>query len=387
MNPITVVLRKEALDGIRDKRAVMSAMIFPLLAPVLVLFMLNMIINIRSEAVESVIPIQGMENAPVLVQWLKEHNVKVEAFDGDAEQAVISKDKELVLVIPENYNERMQKTRTAAVELVNDGSRTDARATVGRIRGLIRRYNSEVASLRLIARGVSPEVIRAVDVQNIEVASKQQLTAGALNFIPFYIILAGFISGMGLAVDSTAGERERKSIEPLLINPVARHDIVIGKWIAAGSFAAFGMIATLILCLLAMNHVPLEKLGLTFQIRPEQTAGMIAATLPLAFLATSLQLFLGIFAKSFKDAQSYIGLVTFLPMIPFFMTVFSPIATKAWMYGVPLLSQHLMLVDVMGGEAVPLYAFFVAAISTFVVSLALVLVTARLFSRESIISG
>jgi len=387
MNPIAAVLRKEALDGLRDKRAVMSAMFFPILAPVLVFFMLNMLISIRSDAEESIIAIQGMEHAPVLVQWLKEHNVAIEPFEGDPEDAVISKEKELVLVIPENYNERMSKTRTAAVELVNDGSRTDARASVGRIRSLIRGYNNEMASLRLIARGVSPEVMRAVEVQNIEVASKQQLTAAALNFIPFYIILAGFISGMGLAVDSTAGERARKSLEPLLINPIERHDIVIGKWIAAGLFASFGMIATLILCLIAMNYVPLEKLGLTFQVSIEQTLGMIAATLPLAFLATAMQLFLGIFAKSFKDAQSYIGLITFLPMIPFLMTVFNPIAAKSWMFAVPLLSQHLMLVDVMGGKEVPVSGFLVAAVTTFIVGLGFVLITARLFKRESIISG
>ena len=226
--------------------------------------------------------------------------------------------------------------------------------------------------------------MRVVIAEDIDVASKQQRAVALLNFIPLYIILAAFVSGMGIAVDSTAGERERKTLEPLLINPVERHDIVIGKWLAASIFSSLGVVMTLVLCVAALTQVRLDQIGLNFYITTQQIFLMIIATLPLAFLATSMQMLVGIFAKSFKDAQSYIGLLTMLPMIPMFFLMFNPVATQEWMYAIPLYGQHLLMVEVLGAKAVPNIAYLYSTISGMVMGMALALVTARLFQRETI---
>ena len=384
MHAIGVVFGKEFKDGRRDKRAVLSAFIFPILAPILVYGMMSFMINLKTQAEETVIPVIGIDNAPAFIRWLKEKDVKVESFDGDPREAVKNKVKELVVVIPDNYEEKFRATRTAVIEIVNDGSRTDALATVGRFRGLVRKYSAEIAALRLITRGVTPEVMRVVIAEDIDVASKQQRAVALLNFIPLYIILAAFVSGMGIAVDSTAGERERKTLEPLLINPVERHDIVIGKWLAASIFSSLGVVMTLVLCVAALTQVRLDQIGLNFYITTQQIFLMIIATLPLAFLATSMQMLVGIFAKSFKDAQSYIGLLTMLPMIPMFFLMFNPVATQEWMYAIPLYGQHLLMVEVLGAKAVPNIAYLYSTISGMVMGMALALVTARLFQRETI---
>ncbi|HIG43825.1 MAG: ABC transporter permease [bacterium] len=385
MHPISIVFRKEIKDGRRDRRSLMSAFFFPILAPVLVYGMMTAIINIRTSAEQKVIPIVGMENAPTFIKWLKEQDVKVETFTGDPRQAIVDKKEELVVIIPDNYQKKFSESKTAAIEIVNDGSRTDAAATVRHFKDLVRRYNAGIASLRMIARGVSPEVIRVVIAEDIDVASKQQRAAAALNFIPMYIIMSAFVCGMGIAIDTTAGERERKTLEPLLINPVERHEIVIGKWLASSVFAATGMVMTLVLCILALAQVPLGEIGLNFHVTGSQILLMIVATLPLAFLATSMQLLLGIFAKSFKDAQSYIGLLMLIPMVPSLYLTFSPIATQDWMFAVPMLGQHILVVDVLGAKEVPAMAYVYSALSGIVLGLALVLVTARLFQKESII--
>ncbi len=385
MRAIGVVFGKEVKDGRRDKRAVMSAFLFPVLAPVLVYGMLSFMISLKSEAEQTVVPVMGIENAPAFIRWLKERDVKVEPFEGDPKEAVRNKSKELVVVIPDNYEERFSETKTAILEIVNDGSRADAQAIVGRFSSLVRQYNGEIASLRLIVRGVTPEVMRAVVAEDIDVASKQQQAVMALNFIPLYIILAAFVSGMGISVDSTAGERERKTLEPLLINPVERHDFVIGKWLAASIFAALGMIMTLVLCIAALTQVDLDQVGLNFHITTQQILLMIIATLPLAFLATSLEMLLGIFAKSFKDAQSYIGLVTMLPIIPSFMLMFNPVAIQDWMFAVPMYGHHLLLLEVLGAKEVPNIAYVFSTLSGIIMGMAIVLITARLFQRETII--
>lgn len=387
MHPITVVLGKEIRDARRDKRSVLSAFLFPIFAPVMVYFMLTAIIELRTDAEKITIPIQGGERAPVLIQWLQEKDVKATEFTGDARAAVKDKEEKVVLIIPENYQQRLSELRTVRIEVVSDSSRTDAQPVIARVYQLLREYNGEIASLRLITRGVSPEVMRVIVGENVDVASQQQRTAAALNFIPLYIIMAAFVAGMGIAVDSTAGERERKTLEPLLINPIERHYIVIGKWIAASLFSALGMVMTLILCVMAMLHVPLDQIGLQFSVSPVQVMLMIIATLPLALLATSMQLLLGMFAKSFKDAQSYIGFLILLPVVPSMYMMFNPVAMQDWMFAVPMLGQHLLLVEVLGGKSVPLIAYFYSALSCLVLGMAFVLITARLFKRESIING
>ena len=387
MHPVRIVLGKEVLDAVRDKRALLTAFLFPLLSPLLVYFMMTAIIELKTDAENMTIPIMGAEHAPALIQWLSEQDVHIEDFQGDPKQAVKDKVMELVVIIPNNYQQRFRQLKTVAIEVVSDGSRTDSRPKVRRVNDLLRRYNRKIGALRLIVRGVSPDVIRVIVAQNIDVASKAQRAATAMNFIPMYIVLATFIAGMGIAVDSTAGERERKTLEPLIINPVERYQIVMGKWLAATLFSALGMAITLVLCIAAMGQVPLEELGLQFHINTRQILLMLVAALPLAFLASSMQLLLGIFAKSFKDAQSYIGLLILLPMAPSMYMLFKPFATQEWMFTIPMLGQHLLLVDLLGAKDVPLIGYFYSTISCLVFSMALVLVTARLFQRESILSN
>ncbi|MFT5211347.1 MAG: sodium transport system permease protein [Flavobacterium sp.] len=387
MHPIMAVFRKELKDGSRDKRAIMSAFLFPILAPGLVYFMLTAIIELRNSTESITIPVSGAEHAPALIQWLEERDVTIEHFEGDAKFAVKNKDQELVFIIPENYQEKLKALRPISIDVVQDGSRTDSRPTIGQAEGLLRRYNREIASLRLIVRGVSPEVMNAVNSREVDVASKQERTAQALNFIPLYIILAAFVSGMGIAVDSTAGERERKTLEPLIINPVERYQIVMGKWFASSLFSSLGMALTLVLCIASMLQVPLDQIGMTFSIRVTQILAMLIATMPLAFLAASMQMFLGIFAKSFKDAQSYIGLLTILPVIPSLYMTFKPLLTQDWMFGIPILGQHLLLVDILGGKSVPIIGYFLSAISCLLLGIGLSFVTAKLFERESIIAN
>lgn len=384
MSAVKAVFLKELQDGIRDRRSVLSAFIFPVMAPILVYGLVTMMAQLRTQAVETVIPVVGIENAPALINWLREKDVKIEAFDGDPETAVREKQKDLVLVIPDNYRERFADIKTAVIEIVNDGSRTDTAATYRRLEYLIRRYSNEIAALRLIARGVSPQVMQVVDTEDIDVASKQQLAVAALNFLPFYIILAAFVSGMGIAVDSTAGERERKTLEPLLINPIQRYDIVFGKWFASSLFSATGMILTLILCVTALLYAPLGDIGLNFHITLEQILLVLFATAPIAFLVTSMQMLLGIFAKSFKDAQSYIGILTMLPVVPFFIMLLNPFATQDWMYAVPMLGQLILITDVLGMKETPGYAYIYSFLTSFFLGAGIALVTARLFQRESI---
>ena len=382
---VGTVLRKELLDGRRDKRAILSALLFPLGLPLFVYFVLNAIVDISKDLEEIELPIVGAENAPALIDWLEQRGVKLTSVEGDPIEAVKSKSRDLVLVIPEDFQSRFAQSRSASVELINDGSRTSSRAEVNKVRSLLNGYSTEIGALRLVSRGISPEIVRSVTVENIEVASKQQISARALNFIPMYVVMAAFICGMGVAIDSTAGERERSTLEALLLNPVERSAIVIGKWLAASLFAAVGVVLTMATCLLVLQRVPLEEIGLSLHVGTREMVGMLAAVLPLAFMATGLQVLLGTFARSFKDAQSYIGFLILIPVIPGMMSTFYPIKSAGWMNFVPALGQHVLLMDVLGGKAPPIWGFVVAGITALIVGFACVRLTAHLFRKERIV--
>lgn len=384
-HPIITILAKELKDGIRDKRAVLSAMLFPILAPVLVYVMLTAIVSMRTGTDELVIPLQGGDNAPNLIAWLKERGITFRSFERDPRPAVRDKVEDFVLVIPDDYRQQLGSVEPAVVELVSDSSRNDIRPQVSQLKGLIRQYSNEIASLRLIARGVAPQVMSTVRVVDIEIASKQEITAAVLSFIPLYIVLAAFVAGMGIAVDGTAGERERRTLEYLLINPVERFHIALGKWLAASAFSAFGMVTTLVLCVVAMQQIRLEELGLSFHMSAPQVIAMILAVLPLSFFAPGLQMLVGIFAKSFKDAQSYIGILVIFPMLPGLYSAFNPIPSEMWMFAMPVLGQHLLLTDAMGGKDVAVLALVLAGTSTLLLSVLIIGGTARLLHRESII--
>jgi len=383
-----VVFRKEILDGVRDRRSLYSVAMSVLVGPLLVGFMFSRIAERQSSARDIEIPIVGAQHAPALVDWLRQQEgVTIAEGPQDAERAVREQNEDVVLVISDEFNKQFAEARRAKIQLVADGSRESARPKVQRVRRLLEMYGAQIATLRLIARGVSPAIAAPLRIEDIEVSSTQQRAARILGFVPLFIVIAAFAGGMQIATDSTAGERERGSLESLLANPVAREAFVGGKWLAAVVFAVLTMVLTTVLCATVLGRMPLQELGIRFRFGPEAIAGALAASLPMAFLASSLQIFVASFARSFKEAQSYLGMLILLPMLPGILTIVYPITNQLWMAPVPVLGQHLLLGDVMGGKDPGMFAFGLAALSAFAASLVLVYLTTRLFRKEKVIFG
>jgi sodium transport system permease protein len=381
-----VVLRKELLDASRDRRAISTILFSAVFGPVLVGFMLNRIADRQRVAEDVTVPIVGAEHAPALIDWLKQQaGVRITTGPQDAEAAVRDRGEDVVVIISPDFSKKFKSALPAEVQIVSDGSRSTSRPKVARVRGLFARYSSEIGSMRLVARGVSPAIATAVAVEDVEVSSAQQRAASILNFIPLFIVLAAFSSGMQIATDSTAGERERGSLEPLLVNPAPRSMIVGGKWLAATLASMTGVILTTALCLAMLNFIPLQDLGIRFRLGWVQIAGILAAVLPMCMLATGVQTYLSTFARSFKEAQSYMGFLMMVPMLPGMMATLYPLTNKPWMYPIPILGQHVLLADVIGGRAPAMLWFLTAAIAALVGAAVLVRLTQVLFERERII--
>ena len=386
--PVWAVLRKELVDGIRDRRSVMSALIPPLMWPLMIVLMLNFIAEKRRQADDIELPIVGASHAETLVDWLKQQR-GVEVVDGpqDPYTAVRDGDVKFVIVIPEDYNELFAQSKAVEVELVIDRSDDDAGVFVRRARRLLSSYSGQIGMLRLVARGVSPAVAAPIRIDEVDVSSAQQRAAMVMAFLPMFLVLATFVGGMNIAIDTTAGERERGSLEPLLVNPAPRKSIVAGKWLASVVFAWVSVLLTFVLLQQAMERAPLESLGMRFQLDAGDVGALLAAVIPLAFLASGLQILVASFARSYKEAQTYVSFLIFVPMLPAFVMMFSPIDPQPWLAMIPLLGQHLLITEAMRGETGSLLVSLGAGVTVTLSGLACVAVTTRLFQREKIIFG
>jgi sodium transport system permease protein len=403
-----VVWRKELKDAFRDRRAIYSILFGALFGPVMVGFMMNRLADRQRQLEEVTIPVVGVEHAPVLMEWLgQQTGVTIRTWPADADKAVRDRSEEarpgtgladaerairdrvedVIVVIPDDYAKKFRASRPAEIKIVSDGSRQTSRPKVQRVRQLLQRYNAEIGTLRLVSRGVSPAIVSPLQLRDVEVSSAQQRAAQILNFIPLFIVLAAFTGGMQIATDSTAGERERGSLEPLLVNPAPRFVIAAGKWLAATVSAMLSVVITTSLCLAMLEFIPLQDLGVRFRIGAPQVAGMLAAVLPLCALATSLQSYLATFARSFKEAQSYMGFLIMVPMLPGMATIVYPIASQWWMFPIPILGQHVLLADTLGGKNPNALMFVMAAACALVISILLVRLTTALLRRERIIFG
>ena len=381
-----VVFRKELTDSLRDGRALFSIGFTIVLGPVLIGFMMNRVAERQREAEQVSIPVAGQEHAAALVEWLRQQaGVEVTDAPADPEGAVREGQADVVLIITEDYAERFRASRPARIKVVADSSRNTARPTIERVRRLLQRYSGEIGSLRMIARGVSPAAATPLQLEEVEVSTAQQRAAQVLAFIPMFILLAAFVGGMQIATDSTAGERERGSLEPLLVNPASRGAIVAGKCLAAAAVAMVTVTLSTTLCANIPRFLPLQEMGIRFRIGPEHFGGIMAAVLPACFFATSLQAYIATMARSFKEAQSYMGVLILLPMLPGILSSVYALGDAPWMYAVPILGQHVLLAGVMGGRPQELWAFAAAGIIAVVAAAILMRLTTSLFRSERII--
>ncbi|MXY26193.1 MAG: ABC transporter permease [Acidobacteria bacterium] len=384
---VRAVWRKEFTDAMRDRRSLMSALLYPILMPLMMTLMFGALARLEGSERPLELPIAGQERAPNLVAWLEERGVIVVDPPSDPEAAVRNGDVDLVLIIDEDYGEHFRSVQPAAVRLVRDSSRTASGSSIGRTRNLLRQYSNQVAVLRLVARGVSPGVMQAVQVDELDLATPAQSAARLFAMIPMLLILGAFIGGLNVAIDTTAGERERHSLEPLLVNPVSRTALTAGKWLTTCVFGLVASVLTLIAFLFMMRFVPLEQLEMQLNLGYPQLLLMVVAVAPVALLASGLQMFVATFSRSFKEAQTYVSVLIFLPMIPGMVTQIYPLQPAAWMMAVPALSQQLLLVDVMGGEGVSIPGLVGSAAATTVLAFVFLALTSRMLSQEKIIFG
>jgi len=391
MRTALIVFLKEIIDNLRDRRTLASALIMgPIFGPVLFAFVINLSIERSLEDVEHTLelPVIGKSHAPNLVRYLASQNIDV--VEGpDERAAAIAAVKtglhDIVLIIPPDFGEQLADTVPAKVELVSDQANTDADREARRVRNALYAYNRELASIRLSARGVNPMVLRPLNIDEIDVSTPSGRSAILLGMMSYFFIFATLMGGMYLAIDATAGERERGSLEPLLSLPVTRDQLIFGKIGATCVYMALSLTLSLTSFYVVLNFLPLQQLGMTPNFGPGVVFAAFLLFAPFILLGAALMTLIASFTKSYREAQTWLSIVLIAPTLPILIVSILTLRPKLEFMFVPSLSQHLLLVDMVKNEPVNDLHVLISVVSTLFFGALLTWICARLYRREGLL--
>lgn len=386
---VATVFGKEVIDNLRDRRSVAMALLFPLLGPVMLGAVIVATARLVDDAREADLPlaVAGAERAPQLVQFLRQNGIAIQPAPEDPEVAVREGGRDVVLIIPETFAGELAVARPAAVKLVVDESERKSMPAVRRVTALLDAYSRQIGMLRLIARGVDPNLRDPLVVETADVSTAQSRAAVVLSMIPMFIVIAIFMGGFYIAIDSTAGERERGSLEPLVINPVARWELVAGKLGATWAFTIVSMAILVVGFSLVTRVVPPESaaaLGLRHHLSPAVTFGMFLLMLPLTFFVSALQMVVASYFRTFKEAQSFVSVLLVVAMVPGIALTMLPFRDEVWMMMVPTLGEQLLAYGLLKGQGIDPTHAALSAVSTTLLGLLLAFVAARLYTSDSL---
>ncbi|MGA8205947.1 MAG: ABC transporter permease [Woeseiaceae bacterium] len=391
MQTLIRVFAKEVLDNFRERRALVSALIMgPLFGPALFAFVINLSVG-RSLATADQsmdLPVIGAERAPELVRYLGSRNIVV--VDGPADRdaavaAVKAGEHNVVLYIPEDFGEQLRAAQPARVEVFADEANTVADRDARRARDALQDYSRELAALRLVARGISPLVMKPINVDDVDVSTPSGRSAVLLGMMSYFFIFGTLMGGMYLAIDSTAGERERGSLEPLLALPVTREQLMLGKIAATCTFMALSLLLSLTAFFVALKFMPLEQLGMTPNFGPPVVLAAFGILAPFILLGAALMTLVASFTKSYKEAQTWLSMVLVAPTLPILIVSILTIRPRLEFMFIPSLSQHLLLVHMIKNEPLKLLDVAISVSSTLAIGAALTFICARLYRRESLL--
>jgi len=357
-----VVFRKELRESLRDRRSLALLGLFTLMYPVLLGVILQQWIDraTRPEREGIVLAVIGGAQAPTLMAQLKQKsNITLQDVPPQDEDAIgrllRTRKAAAVLRLPPNYARDYGAMRPARIELWYDSSLEQE----GRrdIEDVLTAYGSNIASARLLAHGVSPATLSPVRVQRYDTGSTAARSAGLIGGLLGALFFPAFICGLSAAVDSTAGERERRSLEVLLAQPVGTWELVTGKWLAAATLAVTGITLELMLAHAVLSWLPLEEVGLSWRVSLGRLLLVCLASVPLSLFAAAMQIAVAMNARSFKEAQSFLSILTLVPLLPGIVVSMLELKTATWMYLVPMLSNQTLLRETAKGSDLGILPF------------------------------
>jgi sodium transport system permease protein len=355
MNAVSVafaVFRKELLDALRDRRTLMVVLLSAvLLGPMVLIALSSLLASFEAQAERREVVVAGIERAPGLKNFLERQSYAVKAAPVDYEMRLRrSKLADAVLVVPERFEALLQAGEQPVIEVISDSGNRQSQSSASRAVQLLNAYGRERGQVSLLMRGVSPELLQPLQVEERDLASTQTRAAQLTGMLPFFVIMAVLYGALNAALDTTAGERERSSLEPLMMTPAARASLVVGKWGAVASLAMLIAVLSCLSFLPAQWLLRSDTLQAMFQFGLHEALMFLAVLLPFAAALSAVLMAVAIRCKTFKEAQASSTVVvlgvSLLPLV----TTFNQSGEAPWHLWMPALAQYTLMMRVLKGE-------------------------------------
>lgn len=391
MHAILAVFAKEFRENLRERRTMISALLLgPLLGPLIfaAVSSTSTRVGMREGDQPVTVAVAHAQRAPNLLAYLKQYQVLVAPValdDAAARAAVAAHGRLMVLDIPADFGAHLADATPAPLTLYTDASNASAAPQVERVRGLINRYGEGLARLRLVVRGLDPLVLSAVVVRDVDVSTPETRSVLALGMLSYLILLATLMGGMYLAIDATAGERERGSLEPLLTVPVPRWQLLAGKILTTCAYMTLSLTITAAAFAIVLHFSGLERMGMSVNMPPAVVVRLILYCLPMVPVGAGLMTIVAASTRTMREAQTYLGVMLMVPTLPLVFAGIMGLRPTAALMLVPSLSQHFLIMSVLREEPLRHLYQLLSVAATLALGVALCVIAGRLYYREKIL--
>jgi sodium transport system permease protein len=359
---IAVVYRKELTDSLRDRRTVISMIVVPIfLMPVLTIFLGALSARLIGKALLQVPPVMviGGEDSPQILAALHAlQDVQIVPATPDYAQQIIDKKIRAAVELPPDFDAMIARGDTAKVRIDIYQGEINSGFSADKLQKFFRDFRERTIRERLDVRHLPENLAEPILVEETNVAPPEKVSGVVLGgLVPYFVIILALTGTMYPAMDLTVGEKERGTIETILCSPVSRTSLVLGKFLmvltASLSTAALA-IASMGLTLLAAGHMvgglsQLSGMGLQFHISPGAVIWVFVMIVPLAVLFSAALLAISLFAKSFKEAQSYLSPLIIVVIAPAIVSILPGVELNAGLSLVPILNTSLVSKEMVSG--------------------------------------
>ncbi len=372
-----IVFLKEFKEHMRDRRSLVMLGVFVLMFPLMLGYMLNAMIerSTKSEREGMELAVIGGAQAPTLMAQLKQKNITVQHLGPMTEEAIgkLLRERKAVAVLrlDDDYATDYSDMRPARIDLWFD-SASDEGPRRREVEEVLNAYSIAIASARMLAHGVSPATLAPVKLQRYDTGSNASRSAQVIGVMLGALFLPAFTCCLAAAVDSTAGERERRSLEVLMAQPVSPLVLVVGKWLAAAALGVLGLWLGLWLAHAALSWLPLEEIGMSWRVTSFDLIAVCLAAIPLCLFAAAAEIAMAMNSKSYKEAQSVLSIFTLVPFAPGVIVSMMELETASWMYAVPMLANQTLLREISKGQIMGALPFILTVLSSLLPALAII---------------
>lgn len=347
------VFLKELVDALRDRRTLFAVLLSAVATGPLFLVLLSTLVSDMEQRAEArELLAVGMADAPTLRNYIERQTWVLREAPADHEARLRSRQLgDPVLVVPPDFEAVLARGEAPVLRLVSDSGNPRATAGARRVEALLRGFQQERMTQALALRGVAPQALQVLQLEQTDLASPGARAATLTGMLPFFVLMAVLYGALNAALDTTAGERERGSLEPLLMNPVARLALVVGKW---GAVAVVAMGIAVLSCFSFLPGQWLlrsESLAAMFRFGPQEALGFLWLLLPLAGALAAVLMAVASRGRTVKEAQASATFVMLAVSLLPLVSTMSQDGEKPWHLWMPVVAQSTLMTRVLKGEA------------------------------------